>query len=119
MISNLLASLLSLHDESISRERIRTNLVDWATDVMTSSGLRPAAHHRLLLKSLDLVTEGKVKRLLVLMPPGSAKSTYAYVNSDLWGQYVPTPAIAGTWYGWAEGTDGSSPIAYAAPFTVT
>jgi hypothetical protein len=86
---------------------------------MASSGLTPAAHHRFLLKSLDLITEGKVKRLLVLMPPGSAKSTYTSVNSDLWGQYVPTPATAGSWYGWAEGTDGSSPTVYAAPFIVT
>jgi hypothetical protein len=41
------------------------------------------------------------------------------VNSDLWGQYVPTPASAGTWYAWAEGTDGSAPTVYATPFTVT
>jgi hypothetical protein len=41
------------------------------------------------------------------------------VNSDLWGQYVPTPATAGSWYGWAEGTDGSCLTVYATPFTVT
>ena len=41
------------------------------------------------------------------------------VNSDLWGQYVPTPPSAGTWYAWAEGTDGSAPTVYATPFTVT
>ena len=119
MTSSLLANFLRLHDELVSRERIRVSLDDWATDVMMSSGLTPAAHHRFLLKSLDLITEGKVKRLLVLMPPGSAKSTYISVNSDLWGQYVATPAIAGSWYGWAEGTDGSTPTVYATPFTVT
>jgi hypothetical protein len=42
-----------------------------------------------------------------------------HVNSDLWGQYVPTPATAGTWYAWAEGSDGSAPTAYATPFAVT
>jgi hypothetical protein len=41
------------------------------------------------------------------------------VNTDLWGQYVPTPASAGTWYAWAEGTDGSSPTVYSTPFAVT
>ena len=41
-----------------------------------------------------------------------------HVNSDLWGAYVPTPASAGTWYAWAEGTDGSSPTVYPTPFTV-
>src|SRR5882724_8204011 len=76
MTSNLLTTYLKLHDELVLRERIRTNLVDWATDVMTASGLTPSAHHRFLLDSLDLVVQGTVKRLMVLMPPGSAKSTY-------------------------------------------
>lgn len=42
-----------------------------------------------------------------------------HVNSDLWGQYVSTPATSGSWYGWAEGTDGSCPTVYPTPFTVT
>src|ERR1017187_3556909 len=119
MTPSSIENFLRLHDESVSRERIRTSLIDWATDVMISSGLAPAAHHRFLLDNLDQIAEGKIKRLLVLMPPGSAKSTYASVNSDLWGQYVPTPSTPGSWYGWAEGTDGSTPTVYATPFTVT
>jgi hypothetical protein len=43
----------------------------------------------------------------------------SYVNTDLWGAYVDTPAAAGTWYAWVEGTDGSLSIVYATPFTVT
>lgn len=43
----------------------------------------------------------------------------SYVNTDLWGAYVSTPASAGTWYAWVEGTDGSLPTVYATPFTVT
>jgi hypothetical protein len=119
MTSNLLTNLLRLHDESVAREQIRTNLIDWASDVMMSSGLTPAAHHRFLLQNLDQISDGKVKRLLILMPPGSAKSTYSSVNTDLWGQYMPTPATAGTWYVWAEGTDGSATTIYPTPFTVT
>jgi hypothetical protein len=42
-----------------------------------------------------------------------------FVNTDLWGQYMPTPATAGTWYVWAEGTDGSAISVYSTPFTVT
>jgi Fibronectin type III domain len=42
-----------------------------------------------------------------------------YVNTDLWGAYVSTPASAGTWYAWVEGTDGSTPTVYPTPFTVT
>ena len=42
-----------------------------------------------------------------------------YVNSDLWGAYVSTPASAGSWYAWVEGTDGSRPTVYPTPFIVT
>jgi hypothetical protein len=42
-----------------------------------------------------------------------------YVNTDLWGAYVNTPSTAGTYYAWAEGTDGSSPKVYSTGFTVT
>ena len=119
MTPSLLARFLKLHDESVLRDRIREDLVDWATNVMADSGLTPSAHHRVLLNSLNLVTKGTVKRLMVLMPPGSAKSTYSNVNTDFWGQYVPTPASAGTYYAWAEGTDGSAPTVYPTSFTVT
>ena len=43
----------------------------------------------------------------------------SYVNSDLWGAYISTPATAGTWYSWAEGIDGSLPTVYSTPFTVS
>jgi hypothetical protein len=51
--------------------------------------------------------------------PPTSWLTATYVNTDLWGQYMPIPATAGTWYAWAEGTDGSAPGAYSTPFTVT
>ena len=88
--------------------------------------LRPAARpprrargFRLLLEQLEAVAAGVIDRLMVMMPPGSAKSTYTFVNTDLWGAYVSTPATAGTWYAWVEGTDGSRPTVYSTAFTVT
>lgn len=39
----------------------------------------PARHHQLLIKKLQEVADGKCKRLMVFMPPGSAKSHYANV----------------------------------------
>jgi Fibronectin type III domain len=42
-----------------------------------------------------------------------------YVNTDLWGAYVSTPATAGTWYAWVEGTDGSRQTVYPVAFAVT
>jgi predicted phage terminase large subunit-like protein len=47
-------------------------------------GFVPARHHRLLIEHLEAVEAGEVERLMVLMPPGSAKSTYASVLSPPW-----------------------------------
>ncbi len=38
-----------------------------------------AAHHILLMDTLDRVLSGEIRNLMVFMPPGSAKSTYASV----------------------------------------
>jgi hypothetical protein len=51
--------------------------------------------------------------------PPTAWLAANFVNTDLWGQYMPTPATAGTWYVWAEGTDGSAATAYPTSFAVT
>jgi hypothetical protein len=40
------------------------------------------------------------------------------VNTNLWGTYVPTPAIAGIWYTWGEGLDGSGPTVSPSSFLV-
>lgn len=37
----------------------------------------PQRHHLLLIDRLEALERGDIKRLMVLMPPGSAKSTYA------------------------------------------
>jgi hypothetical protein len=50
-------------------------------------------------------------------PPGSWTAAQ-YVNTDLWGNYVATPASAGTWYAWAEGVDGSCPTVFGSSFLV-
>ena len=84
MTPSLLTKFLRLHDESAARERIRTNLVDWAADVLKSADLIPAAHQRVLLENLNQVSAGTIKRLLVLMPPGSAKSTYTSIIFPIW-----------------------------------
>lgn len=51
--------------------------------------------------------------------PPTSWTIATYVNTDLWGAYVSTPATAGTWYAWVEGTDGSRPTVYPVAFTVT
>ena len=61
-----------------------TSLTTWSEQVLAPLGQRPAAHHALLLQYLERVTTGDIDRLLVLMPPGSAKSTYSSVLFPAW-----------------------------------
>jgi hypothetical protein len=48
----------------------------------------------------------------------SSWTTATYINTNLWGAYVPTPATAGSWYAWAEGLDGSAPTVSPSSFLV-
>ncbi len=50
--------------------------------------------------------------------PATLWTAALHVNSNIWAAYVPTPATAGTWYAWAEGTDGSCPTVFATSFVV-
>lgn len=43
---------------------------------MREKGETPAAHHKLLIRHLEEVAWGRCRRLMVFMPPGSAKTTY-------------------------------------------
>ncbi len=56
----------------------------WAAQTLGVDGMVPAAHHRLLLARLQAVADGTIDRLMVLMPPGSAKSTYSSVLFPVW-----------------------------------
>ena len=70
--------------ESSQHPAIRSSLLAWASWVVARSGQSPAPHHCLLLKQLDSVCRGEIDRLMVLMPPGSAKSTYASLLFPAW-----------------------------------
>lgn len=47
-------------------------------------GVVPAAHHRLLIDHLEAVERREILKLMVWMPPGSAKSTYTSVFFPPW-----------------------------------
>ncbi len=51
--------------------------------------------------------------------PPNSWITASYVNSDLWGAYIAVPSVAGTYYVWAAGTDGSALTVYPTSFTVS
>jgi predicted phage terminase large subunit-like protein len=46
--------------------------------------LVPAEHHKAMLGKLQALADGECDRLMLLMPPGSAKSTYASVVFPAW-----------------------------------
>jgi predicted phage terminase large subunit-like protein len=60
------------------------SLNDWADYVLTPLGQHPAPVHRHLLAALDRVGSGEIDRLMLLLPPGHAKSTYASVLFPAW-----------------------------------
>ena len=65
----------------------RITLRDFAGLAMEPFGHAPAAHHLALLDQLERVADGACDRLMVLMPPGSAKSTYASQVFPAWWFY--------------------------------
>lgn len=58
--------------------------LEFARHVMAGKGQTPAAHHELLISRLQDVADGRCDRLMVQMPPGSAKSTYGSVLFPAW-----------------------------------
>lgn len=47
-------------------------------------GFKPAKHHEYLIQKLEAVERGEINRLMVFMPPGSAKSTYGSIIFPSW-----------------------------------
>jgi hypothetical protein len=66
------------------RRTIRRHLTAWAEHALAPLGQTPARHHRLLIDELERVERGEFNRLMVFMPPGSAKSTYASILFPAW-----------------------------------
>jgi predicted phage terminase large subunit-like protein len=59
------------------RRPARQSLLGWCTEVLSDQGLVPARHHEFLIDHLEMVANGIVDRLMITMPPGSAKTTYS------------------------------------------
>ena len=72
----------SLLLELLGRKKAAESLAAYIDYLQT--GFKPARHHRLLIDKLEAVERGEIKRLMVFMPPGSAKSTYGSVLFPSW-----------------------------------
>lgn len=70
--------------EERHRRRLRDDLREWCIEALEPLGQRPAPHHELLIRKLEAVAAGEIDRLMVFMPPGSAKSTYASILFPSW-----------------------------------
>lgn len=72
------AAKVAAAKELLSRRKGRKGFADFCRYVTPEEP--PAAHHELICDIGDRIIEGKCKRAMFLMPPGSAKSTYATVR---------------------------------------
>ena len=73
-----------LRTERALRKSIRADLTAWASLALAPRGHQPAAHHLLLIRELEALAAGRTDRLMLLLPPGSAKSTYASLVFPPW-----------------------------------
>ena len=72
------------------RRECRRSFYSWCLTALRPYGQKPAAHHRLLIDELQGVADGKVDRLMLFCPPGSAKSFYATRLFSAW-QFARRP----------------------------
>ncbi len=76
-----------------ARRLARANLDDYARHVFE---VEPAAHHRLVIDALQGVYDGEIKRLVIIAPPGHAKSTYTSIIFPSWYLgHRPTESLIG------------------------
>jgi predicted phage terminase large subunit-like protein len=54
----------------------RRNLYAFCIEALAPLGERPERHHRRIIAELEAVARGKNLRLMIVAPPGSAKTTY-------------------------------------------
>lgn len=68
----------------LRRRRLMGSLHDWSAFCLAPINQKPQAHHRLLIEKLEAVERGEIPRLMVMMPPGSAKTTYSSLLFPPW-----------------------------------
>lgn len=66
------------------RDLMHRSFEAWCMHALEPLGQTPAEHHQLIIRELQDVADGKTPRLMLNLPPGSAKSTYASVLFPPW-----------------------------------
>lgn len=72
---------LALIQRARLRVRARSVLADYSRYAFA---LEPARHHSLMLEALEGVYYGQIRKLLIIAPPGHAKSTYVSIVFPSW-----------------------------------
>ena len=75
---------MAARQEKETRQAIRANFLAWANFALTPQNCSPAPHHRRIIAELGALASGATDRLMLLLPPGSAKSTYASLLFPPW-----------------------------------
>lgn len=70
--------------ELLRRRRIRGSLAEWCRYALAPLGQVPAQHHLAIIAKLEALSRGDIDRLMILAPPGSAKSTYVSTLFPSW-----------------------------------
>ena len=74
--------------ELLRRDAARESLSDFRLYMASSQSVdfqhAPAEHHRMIMRKLEQLERGEIQRLMILAPPGSAKSTYCSIQFPLW-----------------------------------
>src|SRR3954465_1942919 len=63
-------------ERELWRRECRKSFVAFCVEALAAHGETPARHHRVISQALQDVADGHCKRLMILAPPGSAKTTY-------------------------------------------
>ena len=70
--------------ELLRRRGLRGSLSGWCSHALAPLGQAPARHHMAILQKLEALSRGDIDRLMILAPPGSAKSTYVSTLFPPW-----------------------------------
>ena len=70
----------------LERRKIRRSFEEWCKYRMKKVGREPAKHHLLIIKTIDMLLRGELskRKVMILTPPGTAKSTYTSMLLPAW-----------------------------------
>ena len=69
---------------SAKADRMRRDFLSYCRHALAPEGLEPARHHRMMIAAIQRLVDGEIDRLMLLMPPGTAKSKYASMLLPGW-----------------------------------